>query len=148
DIGFIDNYLKKMDVSFVDIRMEMTDHIASEIEAKMQNGDQRGFYAIFKEYMLEHKPDLSKNYKKFKNNIAKKMILKVCHNLYHYKTLLFMIPVVAAVYTFLDFFASYWTTVHTIFTWAVILVYFLPHHFFEKKKFSYLHMIMICFLVV
>lgn len=148
NIDFIDNYLKKMDVSYLDIRMEMTDHIASEIEAKIQNGDQRGFYAIFKEYMLKNKRDLSKNYKKFRNNMAKKMMLRVFHNLYNHKTLLFMIPVFMGVYTFLDFFTSYWTTVHTIFTWAVLLFYFLPSYFFEKRKVSYLHMIMICFLVV
>lgn len=34
-IKFIDNYLQKSDVIFVDIRDELTDHIASAVEEKM-----------------------------------------------------------------------------------------------------------------
>lgn len=39
-------------VIYYDIRSEMVDHIASEIETKISEGDQRSFETIFKEYML------------------------------------------------------------------------------------------------
>lgn len=41
NIQFIDTYLKNSDIDFIDIRVEMVDHIASDIEAKINNGDSR-----------------------------------------------------------------------------------------------------------
>ena len=55
DIQFIDTYLKNSDIIFTDIRIEMVDHIASEIEYLMDSGDTRGFYYTFKDYMVENK---------------------------------------------------------------------------------------------
>ena len=34
-IHFIDTYLKNSEIEFIDVRMEMVDHVASEVEAKM-----------------------------------------------------------------------------------------------------------------
>jgi hypothetical protein len=65
DIQFIDQYLENSDVIHVDIRMEMTDHVASEIEAMMEGGDQRTFYFIFKDYMVANKHSLLSNNKSF-----------------------------------------------------------------------------------
>jgi hypothetical protein len=53
-IQFIDNYLQKADIIFVDIRAEMTDHIASAVEEKMQH-ENLDFYLAFKYYMIENK---------------------------------------------------------------------------------------------
>ena len=47
-IQFIDNYLDNSDVVYADIRMEMVDHVASGIEARIDKGDTRDFYYIFK----------------------------------------------------------------------------------------------------
>ncbi len=65
DIIFIDRYLLNSGVEFLDIRMEMIDHIASAIETHIKNGDKRSFYDIFKAYMLTHKQDLLQSNKKF-----------------------------------------------------------------------------------
>ena len=87
NIQFIKKYLKTSGVEYLDIRMEMTDHVASEIESRMAGGDPRGFYTIFKEYMIKHKADLLKSLKNFRRQADKKVIFKVIHNLYNWKTL-------------------------------------------------------------
>lgn len=65
DIIFIDTYLHNSAVNFIDIRLEMVDHVASEIEMRMANGDSRDFYYVFKDYMVENKADLLDNNEKF-----------------------------------------------------------------------------------
>ena len=63
-ITFIDTYLQKSDVIFVDVRAELTDHIASAVEEKMEieNVD---FYEAFKGFMAHNKKELLRR----KNNI-------------------------------------------------------------------------------
>lgn len=75
DIQFIENYLENSDILYADIRMEITDHVASAIEERMESGDDRGFYQTFKDYMIEHKAKLLQNNKEFVRN-ADKSILK------------------------------------------------------------------------
>ena len=48
DIEFIDTYLRNTGILYEDIRIELVDHIASEIEYRMSKGDSRGFYEVFK----------------------------------------------------------------------------------------------------
>jgi hypothetical protein len=60
-LQFIDHYLENSGVEYVDIRTEMTDHVATALET--QEGD---FYENFRLYMLDHKQELLKNYKYFK----------------------------------------------------------------------------------
>ncbi len=60
EIKFIDTYLEKSDVIFVDLRAEMTDHIATGVEEKMKN-ERIDFYDAFKEYMVKNKRDLLKS---------------------------------------------------------------------------------------
>lgn len=64
NIQFIDRYLKS-EITFTDIRAEMVDHVASSIEQKMNNDNQRTFYNVFKDYMIENKKVLLKSNKKF-----------------------------------------------------------------------------------
>lgn len=61
NITFIDTYLENSDVNYIDIRLEMIDHVASEIEQQMENGDEREFYFIFKDYMVKNKHKLLNN---------------------------------------------------------------------------------------
>ncbi|MFI1772663.1 hypothetical protein [Thalassobellus citreus] len=65
DIQFIDTYLKNSDIIFTDIRIEMVDHIASEIENVINNGDSRDFYYLFKDYMIANKRKLLNDRKKY-----------------------------------------------------------------------------------
>ena len=41
----------------------MVDHIASAIESRMKNGDDRDFYYVFKDYMVENKARLLDGFK-------------------------------------------------------------------------------------
>jgi len=64
DIVFIENYLEHSDISYADIRMEMTDHVASEIEALM-SAQNTNFYDTFKTYMITNKATLLDANKQF-----------------------------------------------------------------------------------
>ena len=72
EIRFIDHYLQKADVIFVDVRLELTDHIASAVEEKMEV-EELPFYDAFKAYMVVNKKMLlasnRRNFKNFKNAI-------------------------------------------------------------------------------
>lgn len=65
NIRFIDNYLRNSDVNFIDIRLEIVDHVASVIENQIDNGDTRSFYSIFKDYMVLNKKELLKTNRKY-----------------------------------------------------------------------------------
>lgn len=62
EIRFIDTYLKKNKVIYVDIRQEMIDHIATAVEEKMVL-EELSFYDAFKDFMLRNKKDIMKNNK-------------------------------------------------------------------------------------
>ena len=62
EIQFIDNYLQKHDVVFVDIRAEMIDHIAAAVEEKMTK-EGIDFYDAFKSYMITNSKAILKNNK-------------------------------------------------------------------------------------
>ncbi|WP_452219075.1 hypothetical protein [Lacinutrix undariae] len=92
NIQFIDTYLENADVVFTDVRMEMVDHVASEIENRMKNGDDRLFYDVFKSYMIEEKSNLLKSHKKHIKTIDKALGILLLKQLYSIKSLLiFMI---------------------------------------------------------
>jgi hypothetical protein len=61
DLKFIDNYLKKSEIFYDDIRMELTDHIATAIEDKMET-ENINFYDAFKRYMILNKKELLKKF--------------------------------------------------------------------------------------
>ena len=69
-IRFIDNYLRKSEVFFVDTRMELTDHIATAVEEKMQ-AENLDFYDAFKNYMVVNKKKLLKQNKTSWSNLKK-----------------------------------------------------------------------------
>ncbi|OZV70801.1 hypothetical protein [Winogradskyella aurantia] len=81
-IQFINNYLDNSNVIYADIRTEMVDHVASEIEEIINNGDERNFYYIFKDYMIENKSKLLQNNKKFLKTADKKIRKALFKNLF------------------------------------------------------------------
>jgi len=87
NIQFIENYLENSDIIYADIRMEMTDHVASAIEDKMNQGDQREFYYIFKDYMVENKARLLNDNRKFLRSADKKILRLLIKDLLTVKTL-------------------------------------------------------------
>lgn len=59
EIQFIDQYLKKSEVVFDDLRLELVDHVASAVSCKMMEED-IDFYDAFKSYMVENKKNILK----------------------------------------------------------------------------------------
>lgn len=76
DIQFIDNYLKNSGITLVDVRLEMVDHIASEIEVKIENGEEETFYDAFKAYMVKGKKTLLNEYEKTRAKSINKVLMK------------------------------------------------------------------------
>jgi len=77
-IQFIDRYLQKSDVIFVDVRAEMTNHIASAIEAKITN-ENLDFDVAFKTYMIQNKKSLLENNGKFFHSISRQLYISLKH---------------------------------------------------------------------
>ncbi len=86
DIQFIDTYLKNSDILFDDVRMEMVDHVASDIEEQINNGDDRDFYNVFKDYMIENKKLLQNSNKAFRKATDKKIALELLKQLVSLRT--------------------------------------------------------------
>ncbi len=65
-IQFTDRYLEQSGVKYMDIRHEMTDHVATALEHR--EGD---FYENFRQYMVQHKQELLKS-----NHYFRKLALR------------------------------------------------------------------------
>ncbi|MEM6515838.1 MAG: hypothetical protein AAF688_06610 [Bacteroidota bacterium] len=65
EIQFIDTYLENSDIVYADIRMEMIDHIASDLEERLTESKTLTFYEVFKDYMVENKARFLKGNKQF-----------------------------------------------------------------------------------
>lgn len=76
-IQFIFNYLENSGVEYLDARVEMTDHVASALEA--MEGD---FYENFKAYMLQNKKDLLAQYGRFKKTALNKGLTVLKNNVF------------------------------------------------------------------
>ncbi|GAB4153968.1 MAG: hypothetical protein Tsb0033_01290 [Winogradskyella sp.] len=88
NIKFIDTYLENSDVIHIDIRLEMIDHVASEIETIIAKGDERDFYYIFKEYMVDNKHKLLNNNKSFIKATDKQLVKSITLALLKWPSLL------------------------------------------------------------
>jgi len=136
-IQSIDTYLINSDVRFIDVRIEMVDHIAEALEVKMKD-EQLSFYEAFKRYMLEHKKDLLKNYEKLKKKNQLKGFSAVWHNLKKP----WMIIVFALSFVFLMNFNSLFGVdfPYIIVMWSILictsLIYILFSYPFSKNRFS------------
>jgi len=102
EIVFIDNYLQKSDVIFIDIRAEMTDHIATAVEDKMQQED-LDFYDAFKDFMSVNKKEiLRRNNSNFK--YFQEAILSFSKTLYQPYNLVFAASLILIFYSLFSFF--------------------------------------------
>lgn len=138
NLKFIDNYLKKSEIFYDDIRMELTDHIASAVEEKMQN-ENTDFYDAFKSYMLVNKKELLK---KFSGNGFKSFEPIKSFGLFVLKPYLLLFALFF--YTGIYFFKSRIDIKHFIYEfhhyWFSSMFYFVIIHivyfyFIKKKRF-------------
>lgn len=139
DIKFIDTYLSNSDINYEDVRIEMIDHVASAIEHQMNNGDNRDFYDIFKDYMVENKRLLEKSGRKvFNGRIFKSVCFKFLKNLYSWQVLLggtLLSLVLFYVYRNLENYNFIKPFVPIILMGALVIY---PLIVFGKKKYSFL----------
>jgi len=75
-VRFIDTYLTNSGIKYLDVRYEMTDHIATALEAK--DGD---FDENFRQYMLEHKQELLASNRQFGKLARKNAVRLIFRNL-------------------------------------------------------------------
>lgn len=75
DLKFIDRYLINSGVNYIDIRVEMLDHIATDIEATLDT-EGVSFYEAFRAYMAHHKKELLESNRKLYRQIAVKKVFK------------------------------------------------------------------------
>lgn len=103
EIKFIDTYLKNSDVRFADIRMEMVDHVASEVEARMEEGGD-DFYETFKWYMAENKKSLLKQSRNYLLESEKKLFKQLVKNIYSWQGVLIILGSCFGVFLLTKFF--------------------------------------------
>ena len=71
NIQFIDTYLKNTHIDYIDVRMELLDHIATSVETDMIE-NKRSFYDAFKIYMVQNKKQMEKDYEKLRKDLQTK----------------------------------------------------------------------------
>ncbi|CAM1349487.1 hypothetical protein [Tenacibaculum insulae] len=104
----INDFLEGIGVNYIDIRYEMVDHIASEIEEKVTDTDtffeNQRFQTVFVRYMLSKKDALQKKYQKIVKRRfwgdVKTMFKNMGKETLKIKNLLFLVILVATTYTF------------------------------------------------
>lgn len=131
NIAFIDRYLENSGVIYADIRVEMVDHVASEIESEMENGDDRPFYELFKDYMSAHKRQLMDNKRCVILSVTKRLIMKVLRSLYSpVSMVLFLITIIAyyGIINWLGLNITRW-----VFLLLALGMLLIPYVFYEYK---------------
>ncbi len=141
EIRFIDNYLKNSGVDFVDVRTEMVDHVASEIENRLEENNTSDFYEEFKIYMVQHKNCLLKNAGKYRWSVDKKVLKEVLKNLINLQVL--TPAVVIAIILFAVDIQEYLnsTQISIAFYAVLLMLAFIPILLYRKIKLSFLNRI-------
>lgn len=138
EVRFIDNYLKNSGVNFLDIRLEMIDHIASAIEQELEQQADLTFYTAFKSYMIRNKKSLLKNASRQRWSVDLKVINKIRKELFRNPALITGIGS-TAIFVNLDLaqvVGKLWFSV--LFTIIVITAYFVPVILYSRLKISFL----------
>ena len=152
DIQFIDTYLKNSEVVFTDIRLEMVDHVASEIEFLMNSGDAREFYYVFKDYMVKNKAILLKHNRQYYKNSDKKIIKSMFKNTFSVKGIVIFLTVFLSL-NFLNKFLSQslFIQIMSALPFIIFLLFAGMYRFIgrnKKERFSSIERIAIYFMLI
>ncbi|RBW59372.1 hypothetical protein DS884_06440 [Tenacibaculum sp. E3R01] len=134
----INNFLEAIGVEYIDIRFEMVDHIASDIENKVSNipafyEDQR-LHTHFLKYMLSRKKELKKRYdsilkKKFWSDalfILKDMVQQVIK-----PRNLAIISIVASI----SFYMNKLQSINTLYFPIILLIGYITYYVLKTREF-------------
>jgi hypothetical protein len=151
DIQFIDTYLENSEVVYVDIRMEMVDHVASDIEGRIQVGDTREFSYIFKDYMVENKAQLLEDNKQFLKSADKKIGKALVKEIFSPVTPLIFLASCSMFYVLYQYFSFetfrlFVSFVPLISATGFILTYVIYHNVTNLKRFSVVERLAMPFL--
>lgn len=138
ELEFIDNYLKNSGVEYIDVRVEMLDHVASAVEIKME-AEKTDFYEAFKSYMVANKKELLKQTDSFAKESLKKVLQMVGKNLFHPLSLVITAAVVIITVVLFDFLKQHlmFFSMGLFFLEFVAIV--LITKTFKKQKYLHLH---------
>lgn len=134
ELEFIDNYLKNSGVEYIDVRVEMLDHVASAVEAKMDI-EKTEFYETFKAYMVANKKELLKSSTKYSWSIDKKLLVLVGKNLISFPVLISLVLLGVITY-FSEVNKIYW--LYSVLVITPILYIGVPAIIYRKFKYSFL----------
>lgn len=146
EIQFIDTYLKNSDVRFADIRMEMVDHVASEIELQMDERDE-DFRTVFINYMANNKKSLIKNSKKYYIAADKKLLIQLLKNIFSLNGILIILGSyygVKVLWHIID--PDYVRKLPYLLCVFLPLVYLVDYKIY-KKRYSYLERVCFYFMI-
>jgi len=135
ELQFIETYLKNSDVVYTDIRLELTDHVASAIEVELEENPSGTFYEVFKSYMVQNKKNLLKNHEEQKKKISRKIILRFGKG-FLAKEVLFLMVLAVLSPRFLELNFSEDTLMCVNFGIGIVILLFYFFKFHKVKKTS------------
>ena len=127
DVQFIDTYLKNSGVEFIDVRLELLDHIASALEAQLNADENLTFYEAFKNYMVIHKKVMLDDYEKKNANNLNELIIRFAKNFLQPEVFFYLI--IAVLLNWLIDFTPYLKTLKFIglgMTVLTLIVFYFP----------------------
>ena len=147
NLQFIDTYLKNSEVIYIDVRMELVDHVASAIEHELTADPKLTFYEVFKQYMVENKKSLLKDYEEQKGKIKDKILMRFGNGFLANEVLFFIVAsLLVSTYIDLSVFKEYFTTINVGLFIAALLYYFVA--FYKKRKTSIGKSLMVLFFIL
>lgn len=135
ELQFIDNYLENSDVIYTDVRLELTDHIASTIEEELAENADATFYEVFKKYMVRNKKSLLKNNEVQQIKLREKIIMLFGKG-FLAKEVLFLMVLVVLLSGFVEFNFSEDSLLGVNFSIGVIALLYYYFNFHKTKKTS------------
>lgn len=139
NIQFIDRYLKNSGVEFLDIRIEMTDHVASAVERDLEKGINPNFYSAFKAYMVRNKKNLLKNANRHRWSVDLKVLARVRKELLKTPALVMVLLFTAILSNFnvVQLEKNLFVTIP--FATMILAAYFIPVILYHNLKISFLN---------
>jgi len=135
ELQFIDTYLKNSDVIYTDVRLELTDHVASAIEVELEENPSKTFYEVFKSYMVHNKKSLLKNHEEQKAKLRDKTILRFGKG-FLAKKVLFLLVLAVIIPDFIELNFSEDIKMGVNFAFCLIMVLYYHIQFYKTKKTS------------
>jgi len=135
ELQFIDTYLKNSEVIYTDVRMELTDHVASAIEQELNENPSETFYEVFKNYMISNKKSLLKSNEEQKIKLQEKIAIRFGKG-FLAKEVLFLLALVILTPRLLELNLSETIKFGVNFSLCLLITLYYHIQFYKTKKTS------------